>query len=178
MSNLLHRANAAQQRLDRFFNHGQSLFLLVLRLYWGGRFFLAGWGKLHNLDGVVQFFDSLGIPAPLFNAWAASLTECLGGLLLLVGLASRIVSIPLIGTMVVALATAHRAETAAIFAGDPSTFLSALPITYLLASLTILVFGPGSLACDSLITGGFGTCAKTMNGVQPHAINPTSAKSS
>lgn len=151
MSQFLHKLAAIQHRLNRVLDHGQSLFLLLIRLYWGGRFFLAGQGKLAHLSDVAQYFDSLGIPAPLMNAWAASLTECIGGVLLALGAGSRVVSIPLAGTMLVALATAHRSETAAIFAGDPSTFLSALPLTYLMAALTILVFGPGQFSCDGLL---------------------------
>lgn len=158
MFQFLHKVAAIQQRLNRVFDRGQSLFLLLIRLYWGGRFFLAGQGKLAHLSDVAQYFDSLGIPAPLMNAWAASLTECIGGLLLALGVASRIVSIPLAGTMIVALATAHRNEMFAIFAGDPSTFLSALPITFLMAALTILVFGPGRFSCDALLASASRGC--------------------
>jgi len=42
----------------------QSLFLLAVRLYWGCQLAQNGWGKLHNLSNVTEFFTSLGIPAP------------------------------------------------------------------------------------------------------------------
>ena len=43
-------------------------FLLWVRLYWGIPLMLNGWGKLHNLPRVTEFFASLGIPLPGVNA--------------------------------------------------------------------------------------------------------------
>ena len=42
----------------------QSPFLLLVRLYWGFQMMQTGWGKLHNLAKVTDFFISLGIPLP------------------------------------------------------------------------------------------------------------------
>ena len=42
----------------------QSPFLLLIRVYWGWQFAQTGWGKLHNLPHVIEFFTSLGLPAP------------------------------------------------------------------------------------------------------------------
>src|SRR5450432_3751936 len=86
----------------------QSPLLLALRLFFGWQFFLTGRGKLGDLEKPTAFFTDLGIPLPHFNAILAGTTECFGGLLLLVGLASRIVSVPLAFTMFVAYATAER----------------------------------------------------------------------
>jgi putative oxidoreductase len=47
----------------------QSLFLLFVRVYWGWQFWQTGWGKLHNLPHVVEFFTRLGIPPPALNAY-------------------------------------------------------------------------------------------------------------
>src|ERR1700744_705982 len=46
----------------------QAPFLLAVRLYWGWQFAQTGWGKLHNLARITEFFRSLGIPFPAFNA--------------------------------------------------------------------------------------------------------------
>ena len=46
----------------------QSPFLLLVRLYWGWQISQNGWGKLHNLPHVTEFFASLGLPAPAFTA--------------------------------------------------------------------------------------------------------------
>jgi putative oxidoreductase len=128
----------------------QPELLLVVRLYWGWQFMETGWGKLHNLDKVTQFFANLGIPAPGFNAAFVSGLELVGGALLAAGLASRLVSLLFVGDMLVAYITADRASFLA-FLSDPDKWVSAAPCTFLCASLLILVFGPGSLSLDALV---------------------------
>ncbi len=118
---------------------------LALRLLFGWQFFLAGRGKLQNLDRTGEFFASLGIPAPAAHALGIGLLECVGGLLLLAGAGTRAVSALLAGTMAVALATAHRSE---IVADGLDGLFAAAPFPYLLATLALLVFGPGRLAVD------------------------------
>lgn len=136
----------------------RSPLLLVIRLYWGWGFFEAGKGKLENFSDTTAKFRSLGIPMTELNTGLAACTECFGGLLLLVGLCSRIVSIPLAFTMCVAYATAHKTELSALFS-DPEQFVKAPPFLFLLAALTVLAFGPGVFSLDALIarrtaTGG------------------------
>ena len=77
----------------------QSPLLLVMRLYWGWSFFQTGKGKLMDLSKPTEFFQSLGIPFPHQQAILAGCTECFGGLLLLAGLASRLISIPPYGKL-------------------------------------------------------------------------------
>src|SRR5258708_10927088 len=84
----------------------QSPFLLAVRLYWGWQFMQTGWGKLNDGGKVVQFFTSLGIPAPALNAYFVSALEFGGGLLLILGLGSRLIALPLVICMFVAYLTA------------------------------------------------------------------------
>ena len=63
--------------------------MLVLRVYFFWQLFLSGKGKLLNIEATAEFFGSLNIPMPLVSAYLAGATECFGGLLLVVGLASR-----------------------------------------------------------------------------------------
>jgi putative oxidoreductase len=129
----------------------QSPLLLALRLYWGWQFFGDGKGKLLHLNDVAGYFGhDLHIPFPYFNAWLASATECFGGLLLLVGLGSRLVALPLMFTMIIAYLTAEIDKVKHIFS-DPDKFVTADPFLYLLASVIILVFGPGVFSLDWLI---------------------------
>ena len=74
----------------------ESPFLLAARLYWGWQFMQAGWGKLHDIGKVIGFFTELGIPAPVLNAYFVSALEFGGGLLLLLGLGSRLIALPLV----------------------------------------------------------------------------------
>jgi len=149
-STLLTRAQDAYKMLILTASHLQSVLLLGIRLYWGWQFAQTGWGKLHHLADTTEFFASLGLPFPMVNAAMAGATECFGGALLLLGLGSRLVSIPLIFTMVVAYATADKEALQAIFS-DPDKFVTAAPFLFLFASLIVLVFGPGKISLDYLI---------------------------
>jgi putative oxidoreductase len=128
----------------------QSLFLLAVRLYWGWQFVQTGWGKFHRLPQVVQFFTSLGIPMPAFNAYFVSGLELVGGIFLAIGLGSRLIALPLAFDMVIAYVTADREALGSIFS-DPAKFYNADPFTFLMASLIILIFGPGLFSVDALI---------------------------
>ncbi len=125
--------------------------LLAMRLYWGWNFFISGWGKFGKIDLVQDFFGSLHIPFPLFNAYLVASVELVGGLCLIVGFASRWVSIPLAITMIVALFTAHLSESSAVFE-NPQRLISQLPFNYLLTSLIVLCFGPGKISIDHIIS--------------------------
>jgi len=129
----------------------QSALLLALRLYWGWSFFQTGKGKLMNLDQTTEFFTTLHIPFPGLNAALAGATECFGGLFLLLGLASRLTALPLIGTMIVAYLTAEIEVVKNVF-NDPDKFTAADPFLFLLVALIVLVFGPGAFSLDRLIT--------------------------
>ena len=128
----------------------QSLLLLVIRFYWGWQFFLTGKGKLADLSRPTQFFASLRIPAPHLNAVVVSTTECVGGLLLLLGLGSRFITPIFIFEMIIAYATSEREALHAIFS-HPDKFLGADPFLFLFASVIVFVFGPGRFALDSLV---------------------------
>ena len=133
----------------------QSPLLLALRLFMGWQFFLTGKGKLMDLAKPTEFFRDLGIPFPAFNALLAGSTECFGGLLLLVGLASRLISMPLAFTMIVAYLTADREALLSIFS-DPDKILTSPPLLFLVTSLIVLAFGPGVFSLDWLLAKKLG----------------------
>ncbi len=84
---------------------------LALRLYLVPIFWMAGTNKLNNIDSTIEWFGNaewgLGLPFPALMAYLASLTETLGAVLLLIGLAVRYISVPLMITMAVAALTVH-----------------------------------------------------------------------
>ena len=137
-------------RLIAIGNALRSPLLLIIRLYWGWEFFLTGKGKLIDLSKPTQYFESLGIPFPHFSALLDGCTELIGGLLLLVGLASRIISIPLMILLVTAYFTADSDAVRAIFS-DPDKFLGAAEFQFLFAVVIIFVFGPGLFSVDELL---------------------------
>jgi putative oxidoreductase len=132
----------------------QSPFLLFVRAYWGWQFAQTGWGKLGNIHKVIGLFTELGIPAPALNAWFVSGLEFAGGILLIAGLGSRLIALLLAIDMIVAYATADREALMAIFA-NPDKFYAAAPFTFLLASLIVLIFGPGKFSIDGWLARRF-----------------------
>lgn len=134
--------------LTKVGNSLQSLVLLVVRLYWGWQFFQTGKGKLLHLDRTAHYFASLDIPMAKVNAVLAGTTECVGGLLLLLGLGSRVVTVPLMGVMAVAYLTGDREAVQAIFS-DPDKFVTATPFLFLLTVVLIFTFGPGRVSIDA-----------------------------
>lgn len=81
---------------------------LALRIYLAPIFILAGWGKLNNLESTAYYFgEYLGLPFPDLMAFLAATTEFFGGIAILIGIATRWFSFPLMITMLVAATTAH-----------------------------------------------------------------------
>ncbi len=128
----------------------QSPLLLFVRLYWGVQFMQTGWGKLHNLAQVTQFFTTLGIPAPGPTALFVGCVEFFGGLLLILGLASRLTGLVLTGNMFVAYLTADHEALLSIFR-NPGKFYGADPYTFLFAAVLILIFGSGWISLDTFL---------------------------
>jgi putative oxidoreductase len=128
----------------------KHLLLLAFRVYWGFSFFMAGAGKLMNISDVSGFFKSINIPFPELNAYVAGSIECFGGLLLLIGLGSRLVAIPLAIVMIVALTTAHSGGLSMIWE-NPEAFVKELPVTYLMVALIVFAVGPGMFSVDGLL---------------------------
>jgi putative oxidoreductase len=128
----------------------QSPFLLAVRLYWGWQLIQSGWGKLHNLPKVTEFFASLGLPMPGLMAVFISCVEFFGGIFLAVGLLSRLTALLLTVNMVMAYVMADR-EALLSFLSDPDKFAAAAPFVFLVASLIVLIFGPGKISLDTLL---------------------------
>jgi putative oxidoreductase len=126
--------------------------LAAARLALGVVFVQSGWGKLHDLPRVVGYFASLGIPAPQLQAPFVAGVELAGGALLLAGLFTRVASVPLAATMVVALLTAKRADVA-----SASDLFGTVEFLYLLLLGALAAFGGGALSLDALLVRRFAT---------------------
>jgi uncharacterized membrane protein YphA (DoxX/SURF4 family) len=107
---ILKLLSKAQHTLD---NSQKLDFLapLLLRLYLAPVFWMAGMNKLSDMDSVIAWFGNddwgLGLPFPFLLAWLAALTEVIGAVFLVLGLAVRWVSLPLMFTMLVAIFAVH-----------------------------------------------------------------------
>lgn len=119
---------------------------LLARLAVGSIFVETGWGKLSDLGPVIEFFRELGIPYPELQAPFVASVELVCGGLLVAGLLSRIAALPLIGTMVVAIATAQWENV------DSLTALLGLDeFVYIVIFAWIAVAGPGAVSVDTVL---------------------------
>jgi putative oxidoreductase len=135
------------------------LALLAGRLAVGLLFLSTGWGKIHSLSKVTAFFTSLGIPAPGLNAVVVSLSELVGGSLLVIGLATRLATVPLIVSMVVAILTAKLADLHSLF-----DLVGFDEFTYLVVLVMILILGPGDAAFDRFVAKWLQKSAEAPSG--------------
>ena len=119
---------------------------LLARLVIGVVFAHSGYGKWTHLDQVVKFFSGLGIPFPELQAPFVASVELGGGALVLVGLGTRLVSAPLIGTMVVALATALSEKITGV-----NALFGLAEFLYIVLLVQLIVFGAGPVSLDRLV---------------------------
>jgi putative oxidoreductase len=119
---------------------------LLARVTVGWVFLWSGWGKLNDLPTVIENFAGWAIPFPHVLAPFVSIVEFLGGLLLLLGLFTRLAAVPLIIVMVVAVLTAKRPEVDSL-----ETLLGFDEVAYLALFLWLAVAGPGPMSIDSVL---------------------------
>jgi putative oxidoreductase len=125
---------------------------LVTRLVMGQAFFLTGRGKIQNIDKIGQFFASLNIPLPEVNAAFISHLEYYGGMLLIIGLLTRLVAALLSCTMVVALMTADKQDfLGALHMTSDKGLTDVVPFVYLLFLAWLVIKGPGAVSVDALL---------------------------
>ena len=124
---------------------------LIFRLVLAYGFYEPAMQKAKNFDSIVQWFgDDLHIPFPLLNAYMAVATECAGVALMILGLATRLISVPMMVIMLVAIATVHYQHG---FAAKDNGF--EIPFYYLCMLFSLFVTGPGRISVDYLVKRKF-----------------------
>jgi putative oxidoreductase len=119
---------------------------LVMRLVVGYVFMLTGWGKLNNLPQMIQNFTEWGIPFPKILTPFVSGVEFFGGILLILGLFTRIPAAMLAVVMLVAIKSAKWENVDSL-----ETLLGFEEMTYFAAFLWLAIAGPGAASLDRLL---------------------------
>jgi len=119
---------------------------LLMRLFLGYFFLETGWGKIHNLDAFTQRFAGWGIPHPAFNAALSAYTEFIGGALTIAGFFTRVVSIPMIINMAVAVLSVKIKDVHGL-----NDFVELDEPLYALGFFWLMMAGPGAVSVDYLI---------------------------
>ena len=136
--------SSAKDLLDR----GQSLALLLARVAVAYGFYEPAMQKWSDIDSVATWFGSIGIPLPTLNAYMAATTEIVGVVLLTLGLFTRLISLPLMVVMVVAIVTVHLPNG---FSAGENGF--EIPLYYMLFLGIFASFGAGKFSLDHLLFG-------------------------
>jgi putative oxidoreductase len=119
---------------------------LVMRLVVGYVFMLTGWSKLNNLPQMIQNFTEWGIPFPNILTPFVSGVEFFGGILLILGLFTRIPAAMLAVVMLVAIKAAKWENVDSL-----ETLLGFEEMTYFAAFLWLAIAGPGAASLDRLL---------------------------
>ncbi|MDP6607130.1 MAG: DoxX family protein [Dehalococcoidia bacterium] len=124
---------------------------LQLRLALGVVFVHSGWGKWsRGIDGTGRWMESLGVPFPQLNARMVATLELVGGLLLLVGLFTHWVAIPMTLNMMVAI-WAEKFKIGAPFQGSESAQGYELTVVLGAGTAALVPLGAGTFSLDALL---------------------------
>jgi putative oxidoreductase len=150
MSKLISKALQWYCQFFTLVSYSKSPFLLLVRLYWGWQLAQSGWGKLHHLSSVGEYFATLGLPMPAQMAVFIACVEFFGGIFLALGLASRMTGLVLTVNLTMAYLIGDR-EALLSFFSDPDKFTAAAPFAFLVVALVVLIFGAGGISADTAI---------------------------
>lgn len=128
----------------------QPFVLLAMRLFWGYLFVTVGLQKLTNPAQMVQLLEAHHMPSPTFLAYLVGVVETLGGVCLIVGLASRFAALLLIIVTVEAFFLVNAPAIFQQIKSDPEAIVKAAPFNFFLTSLIVFAFGPGLFSLDAL----------------------------
>jgi putative oxidoreductase len=137
------------KKYEEILNSFQDYFLLIIRLYWGWLFFRAGYWKFTHHEQATGFFHYLGLPFPEYFVIFIAFVETFFGILLFLGLFSRIAALILTFNMIGAFLVGHREALLSIFS-KPEDFYMAQPLTFLIVSMVVLFFGARKFSIDNL----------------------------
>jgi putative oxidoreductase len=135
--------------------HLADLGPLCMRVGVGAVFAVHGWQKFDQIgvSNFASFLESLNVPAPTTVAWLQTIAEGIGGLMLIAGLMTRLVTLPLIAILIGAITLVKVDLPGVGFVVDAGVGIGWELETGLLAGLLGLLFvGPGRLSLD----GAFG----------------------
>jgi putative oxidoreductase len=124
---------------------------LIMRLIVGYVFMLSGWVKLNDLPQIIQNFTEWGIPFPKILTPFVSGVEFFGGIMLLLGLFTRIPAAMLAVVMLVAIKSAKWESVDSL-----ETLLGFEEATYFAAFMWLAISGPGVASLDRLLVDAAG----------------------
>ncbi|HTE23793.1 DoxX family protein [Flavitalea sp.] len=146
-----------------YLKKNQDWGILILRVALGVGFLVHGWAKIsRGTGGFEKLLNLIGVPMANLNAQIVPYLEFLGGIAIIAGIFTRIISVPLIITMIVAMFTIHihygfstvntigLSETGPKF-GPPGYEIN---IVYIAGLLSLIFTGSGKYSVDEFLRIG------------------------
>lgn len=124
----------------------KDLPLLLIRLVLAYGFYGPAMMKWSGINNVASWFESMHYPLPKISAYLAATTELAGVFLLLFGLGTRLISLPLMFVMLIAIFTVHLRGG---FEAANNGF--EIPLYYLLMLFILVIYGPGKISIDNFL---------------------------
>lgn len=150
-------AKMASSAMGRFADLGP----LFIRLGVGLVFTVHGWQKFDNgVSNFAGYLESLNVPAPELVAWLQTFAEGIGGLMLIAGVLTRLVTLPLIGILIGAILLV-KVDLGFVVGDAPGGELDTAVIAGLLG---LLFIGPGRFSVDHMM----GWEASAVPASEPH----------
>ncbi len=140
------RLTQSYKEFTRLSEYTHSLSLLLARIAVAYGFYEPAMMKWNDIHSVAAWFGSMGIPLPLFQAYLVATTEITGVVFLILGLLTRVISIPLIIIMIVAITSVHLTHG---FNAADNGF--EIPLYYMLFLFIFFAHGAGKFSLDHLI---------------------------
>lgn len=124
----------------------KNVSLLTVRLILAYGFLNPALMKVRDVSAIAKWFESISIPLPVLNAYLATGIEISGVILLALGLFTRIISVPLIIMLIVAIITVHWSNG---FEAGNNGF--EIPLYYMIMLFSLIAFGSGKFSLDYLL---------------------------
>lgn len=143
--NLVKKITSANSAIARL----KDLPLLFIRLILAYGFFGPATMKWKDIHAIADWFGEMKMPFPLLSAYLSASFEALGVLLLVLGLGTRIIALPLIFLLVVAIKTVHWSNG---FEAGSNGY--EIPLYYIIMLFTLFIYGSGKFSLDRLLMRG------------------------
>lgn len=127
-------------------NYFSSISLLFARLIIAYGFYEPALNKLKDINGMASWYASIGIIYPTLSAYLSGIFEALGVVLLALGLFTRLISVPLIFIMIVAIYSVHFSHG---FSSASNGF--EIPLYYAMFLFIFFTQGAGAFSLDKIL---------------------------
>ncbi|MCB1134945.1 MAG: DoxX family protein [Chlamydiia bacterium] len=141
---MLSRLNASLRSLECFGDLPPLFFRLMLAY----GFFTPALNKVTHFSNVVTWFEGMNFILPTLSAGLAATAEALGVVLLFLGLGTRLIALPLMFVMLVAIFAVHWPNGFSAVANGIE-----VPLYYFLMLFSLLIGGPGRYSLDHSMRG-------------------------